>query len=267
MNKIHYITFATGINRINSLPYEDTQKLLVNSIQDHTKREVIFHTHNLETIKNFYWWDIIKEYPEKFPSRFNRDGYYNAAKVFLASDLIDKIDDEDFIYYTDSSTYFVEPFSQNIDRLFDFAEHHGHVCGSVGNDFKHNSFACCNNPKVWKVIWPQIIPTFSDMVLRPHILTSWYVFQKNDMSIKFVKEWAHYFSYELDGAPLCSYHHTVDQSIFNILAYKYGMKVFFNDKEHDHNKNHNNVHRQLNEDLDGGIDSISKWFLDTNNLL
>ena len=50
---------------------------------------------------------------------------------------------------------------------------------------------------------------------------------------------------ELNNLPLIAYHHTVDQSLFNILVYKYGFKCFFNNKTHDENKNHNLVHIEL----------------------
>lgn len=266
MNNIHHITFATGNSRVTGLPYSDTQKLLVDSIQLHTSRKVIHHTFGLDELKEQKWWNIIKDYPTKYPDHWGRDGLYCVYKVFPALELIEKIPDGDFIYYTDSSAYFREPFMQNIDRLFDYVEYNGHACGSAGNDFKHNSFGCCDNSNVWKTIWPESMDNFSSIVSKPHILASWYCFQKNELSIKFIKEWAHYFAYELDGKPLCTYHHTVDQSIFNILVYKYGMNVFFNNTHHDHNKNHNNVHIQLNLEPNNDIENLKKWFYNPNEL-
>lgn len=266
MGKIHHITYASGLSRANNTPYSITQKLLVDSIKQNTKREVVQYTYDLESFKQGSWWEKIKHFPEKFGEPYGRDGLYCAYKVFPALELMETIPDGDFVYYTDSSAYYREPFMQNIDRLFDYVEYNGHVCGSAGNDFKHGSFGCCDNPKVWECIWPEIIPEFRWMIERPHILASWYVFQKNDFNLKFMREWAHFFTYELDEKALSTYHHTVDQSIFNILVYKYGMKVFFNNTHHDHNKNHNNVHRQLNNEPDGSIESLSKWFVNPNNL-
>lgn len=264
MSDIHYITYAEGNSRVTGLPYSDTQKLLVNSIKSQTKRNVKLYTYNLEEIKKKNWWNEIKDYTLNYPEPYiNRDGLYCAYKVFPALDLIEEINDGDFIYYTDSSAYFREPFTENIDRLFDYAESSGHVCGSAGNDFKHNSFECCDKVDVWATIWPDF--PFS-IINKPHILASWYVFQKNKQSIQFIKDWAKFFTFKLNNMPLCTYHHTVDQSIFNILAYKNNMKVFFNNTHHDHNKNANNVHRQLNLEKDNSIDSLSKWFFNCNDL-
>jgi hypothetical protein len=49
----------------------------------------------------------------------------------------------------------------------------------------------------------------------------------------------------LNKIPLIVYHHTVDQSLFNILVYKYGFKCFNGNTTHDANKNHNLVHSYL----------------------
>jgi hypothetical protein len=266
MSKIHHITFATGVSRVTGLPYSDTQSMLVDSIQLHTNREVVHHTFDLEKLKQQNWYHKVADYPTKFPDPWGRDGLYCAYKVFPALELMETIDDGDFIYYTDSSAYYREPFEQNIDRLFDYVEYNGHACGSAGNDFKHSSFGCCDNKIVWDRMWPELQDGYRQMMFRPHILASWYCFQKNPQSVNFIKEWAHYFIDEIGGKPLCTYHHTVDQSIFNILVYKYGMKVFFNNTNHDHNKNHNNVHRQLNQEPTSDIVNLKKWFYNPNEL-
>ena len=47
--------------------------------------------------------------------------------------------------------------------------------------------------------------------------------------------------------PLVTYHHTVDQSIFNILVYKYNFKVFYNELiGHNENKDRNIVLKTIN---------------------
>jgi hypothetical protein len=263
MGTIHHITFATGNSRVTGLPYSDTQKLLVESIESQTNRKVVHHTYDLESLKAQTWFYKVEDYPTKYPDPWGRDGLYCAYKLFIANDLMHNIEEGDYIYYTDSSAYFVEPFTENIDRLFDYIDYSGYVCGSAGNDVKHNSFGCCDNLKVWKEIYPEVS---DDILNKPHILASWYALKKNSKTAKFLKEWAKYFTHIMDDKPLCTYHHTVDQSIFNILAYKYNMKVFYNDKGHDHNKNHNNVHRQLNMEPDNTIKNLDKWFKNTNEL-
>lgn len=240
--------------------------MLVETIQSQTKRDVVIHQHSLETIQKEKWWNIIKDYPTKYPDEYGRDGFYCLYKVFLANELIDKIDEDDYIYYTDSSAYHREPFEQNIDRLFDYVDYNGHVCGSAGNDFKHSSHGCCDNINIWKTIWPECESELSVLLRKPHVLASWYVFKKNKINKQFLKDWVYYSTYILNGKPLCTYHHTVDQSIFNILLYKYDFKVFYNDTHHDHNKNHNNVHRQLNLEEIGDIESLKKWFVNPKYL-
>jgi hypothetical protein len=44
MGKIHHITYASGNSRANGIPYETTQKMLIESIQENTKREVVPYT-------------------------------------------------------------------------------------------------------------------------------------------------------------------------------------------------------------------------------
>lgn len=263
MSNIHYITFSNGNSRVTGLPYSDTQKLLVDSIQSQTHRKVILHTHNLDSLKKQPWFFKIENYPTQYPDPWGRDGYYNVWKAFLAFNLMNNIADEDYIYYTDCSAYHREPFQQNIDRLFDYVEYAGNVCGSVGNDVMHNSFGCCDNHNVWKHIYPHSTPS---IINKKHILASWFVFKKNEHNLNFLKEWCKYLIDLLDGKPLCTYHHTIEQSILNILAYKYDMKVFYNNTHHDYNKNHNNVHKQLNLEPNKDIENLKKWFYNPNHI-
>jgi hypothetical protein len=82
----------------------------------------IMHKSNLETMKNQSWFHKIEHLPQIEMGESNwwsRDGYFCAYKALFANDLLDKIDEDDYIYYTDSSAYFREPFLQNLDRFFD----------------------------------------------------------------------------------------------------------------------------------------------------
>ena len=61
-----------------------------------------------------------------------------------------------------------------------------------------------------------------------HVLNSWFILIKNNINTNFLNEW-NYWSVYKDNEfiyPLVTYHHTVDQYIFNILVYKYNFKVF-----------------------------------------
>jgi len=250
MSKIHYITFSTGVSRVTGLPYSDTQKMLVKSIKYKTNRKVIIHSHNLESMKKQSWFYKIKNFP-KIDMRgddWARDGYFCAYKALFANDLLDKIDEGDYIYYTDSSAYFREPFTENLDRFFDYVDYNGHICGSHGNDFSHNSFECLDKFDVWKIVWPDSEKYFPDILFHKHMLASWYCFKNTEINRKFIREWSYLITdVNINGRPIVSLHHTVDQSIFNILVYKYGFRTFFNDTEHEFNKNHNNVHKFINK--------------------
>jgi len=263
MSKIHYITFATGTSRVTGLPYSDTQKMLVNSIQSKTKRDVIIHTHSLESMKEQSWFYKIEHFPkiDIGGDDWARDGYFCAYKVLFANDLLDKIDENDLIYYTDSSAYYREPFTENLDRFFDYVDYNGHVCGSHGNDFSHNSFECLDKFDVWKIVWTDSEKYFPDILLHKHMLASWYCFKNTEINRKFIREWSYLITdVNINGRPIVSLHHTVDQSIFNILVYKYGFRTFFNNTIHDHNKNHNNVHKFVNELDINNISDLDVYF-------
>jgi hypothetical protein len=246
VKRIHHITFATGISRTTGLPYADTQKILVDSIQSKTSREVIIHSHSLESMKEQHWFDKIEYFPT-IKTNWSRDGYFCAYKALFVNDLLDKIDEGDLIYYTDSSAYFREPFTENLDRFFDYVDYNGHVCGSHGNDFSHNSFGCLTNQNVWKLVWSDSEYYLPNLLNHKHMLASWYCFKNTEINRQFIKEWSYLITdVTIDNKPIVTMHHTVDQSLFNILVYKYGFKTFYNNTHHDHNKNHNNIHRFLN---------------------
>lgn len=250
MQKVHYITFATGRNRVTKLPYSDTQKMLVDSIQSQTKRKVVFHTHTLESLKQQSWFHKIEHFPniDIGGKDWAREGYFCAYKALFANDLLDKIDEGDYIYYTDSSAYFREPFTENLDRFFDYVDYNGHICGSHGNDFSHNSFGCLKNQDVWQKVWYDSAKYLPQLLNHKHMLASWYCFKNTEINRKFIREWSHLITdVDIDGRPIVTMHHTVDQSLFNILVYKYGFRTFFNNTHHDHNKNHNNIHRFINK--------------------
>lgn len=272
MSKIHFITFATGNNRVTGLPYSDTQKMLIDSIQSQTKREVVFYTHDLESLKNQHWFHKIEDFPKYndgiYPCPlggnnrwWGREGYFCAYKALFANDLLDKIDEGDLIYYADSSAYHREPFTQNLDKFFDYVDYNGHICGSHGNDYQHTGFGCCNRLDVWKVVWPEVEKYWPNILYHRHLLASWYCFKNNEENRNFIREWSYLITdVKIEGRPIVTMHHTVDQSLFNILVYKYGFRTFYNNKSHEHNKNHNNVHRFLNSLNVENISDLDVYF-------
>lgn len=123
----------------------------------------------------------------------------------------------------------------------------GIIAGSVGYDIKNNSFGCCDNLDVWNKILQNNDNT--KLLNNMHVLNSWFILVKNNINSKFIDDWEYWSVYQ-DGKferPLVTYHHTADQSIFNILVYKYNFKVFYNKNiGHNTNKDRNIVLNIIN---------------------
>ena len=85
------------------------------------------------------------------------------------------------------------------------------------------------------------------------IVDEWFLFKKCDLNNSFINDWV-YFSCYTDNEinyPLLTYHHTGDQSIFNILVVKYKKPVFYHKNiKHDENKNKNVVLNIINNATD-----------------
>ena len=87
MGKLHFITYANGKGK-DGYEFSNTQRLMIESIQSKTSKEVVFHTHNLETISKKEWFKYIKDLPLiNRPSYIRRDGYYCAYKIFLTKEV------------------------------------------------------------------------------------------------------------------------------------------------------------------------------------
>jgi hypothetical protein len=261
MGVVHYITFSNGNNRFTGIPYSKGQDVLVNSIQNNTNRKIVYHTHTLNTIRSRKWFNRLEKLKQYVD--VDRDGYFNAWKPMIVKEIYDIMDDTDIIYYTDSSTYYMQPFEYSLDNFFDYTEKVGNICGSMGIDFKNGEGGYCDEKKVWKYMWSGA--DYDNLMLKPHILNSWFAFAKNDINSIFINEWDNYIDSILDDMPLCTYHHTVDQSIFNILVYKHNMNVFFNHKKHNDNKDHNVIHKTLASEQLINIEDLKKWFYNPNN--
>ena len=81
------------------------------------------------------------------------------------------------------------------------------------------------------------------------ILNSWFIFRKDELNTKFINDWMYYsmFKNESFKYPLGTYHHTIDQSIFNILVHKYNLPFFYCDTiKHNDNKDRNLVLKIIN---------------------
>lgn len=247
---IHLVLYS------NNEPFDTTKRLTIESINKYTQKQVIIHDYNLEKIKEKEWFKYINNLPSIHRDG-RRDGYYNSWKAFITKDVYDIMTDNDILYYVDSSQYFIDGFTENIDKLCDIVNERLCIAGSVGDDVKNNSYKCCDNIMVWNKIIPDKDNT--EYLSKLHVLNSWFLFKKCEISNTFINDWV-YFSCYMDKDiinPLLTYHHTADQSIFNILVIKHKLPVFYHKKIYHHdNKNKNCVLNIINNTT-----NIDKYFI------
>jgi hypothetical protein len=237
---IHLVLYS------NNEPFDTTKKLNIESIHKYTKKHVIIHDYNLEKIKQKEWFQHIKELPSMYRDG-RRDGYYNIWKAFITKDVYDEMKENDILYYVDSSKYFISGFTENIDKLCDIVHDTMCIAGSIGDNVKNNSYRCCDNIMIWNKIITDKDNT--EYLSKPHVLNSWFLFKKCEINNKFINDWVYFSSYTDEETiyPLVTYHHTADQSIFNILVIKYNLPVFYHNQiKHDDNKNKNIVLNIIN---------------------
>jgi hypothetical protein len=242
---IHLVLYS------NNEPFNTTKKLTIESVNKSPsislKRNIIIHDFNLEKLKQHKLYHLIENLPN-IHRLGRRDGYYNACKTICVYDIYHSINNDDILYYVDSSQHYRTGFNNNIDKLCDIVTKLEFIAGSVGDNVKNNSYQCCDNIDVWN----KIIPNNDNLkyLSDRHVLNSWFILKKTLKNTLFIDEWLKWSFYKdeyfLD--PLITYHHTVDQSIFNILVRKYNMYVFYNKKiNHDQNKNKNTVLKVINK--------------------
>jgi hypothetical protein len=247
---VHLILYS------NNEPFDTTKRLTIESIYKYTQQNVIIHDYNLEKIKQKEWFHHIKDLPS-IQRNGRRDGYYNSWKAFIIKDVYDKMKDGDILYYVDSSQYFPVGFNENIDKFCDIVNTKLCIAGSIGDDVKNNSYNCCDNIMVWNKIIPDKDNT--EYLNKPHVLNAWFSFKKCDSNNNFINDWVYFSCYKDNEAiyPLLTYHHTADQSIFNILVVKYKLPIFYHkDIGHDLNKNKNLVLNIINNSTD-----TTKYFI------
>lgn len=232
---IHLVVYS------NNEPYETTKRLTIESVHKYTRKQVIIHDYTLEKIKKTAWFQHIKDLPSIY-KKGRRDGYYNSWKAFITKEVYDNMPDGDILYYVDSSQYFRTGFIENIDKLCDIVNEKSCVAGSISDNVRNNTFGACDDVMVWNKIISDKDNT--DHLTKPHVLNSWFLFKKCDSNRAFINDWVYYSGYTDKDAtyPLVTYHHTGDQSIFNILVVKYKLPVFYHKETvHDLNKNKNLV--------------------------
>jgi len=237
---VHLILYS------NNDPFDITKKLIIDSINEYSKNNIIIHDYNLEKIMNLEWFYLIKDLPS-IDKLGRRDGYYNSWKPLIVRDVFNKMFKGDILYYVDCSQYFIEGFNNNIDKLCEISLKKGIIAGSIGRDCMNSTWNVCNNLSIWN----KIIHNNDNRqnVNKPHVLNSWFLLSKNNLNSLFINEWIYYCFYTDNEFKdyLITYNHTVDQSIFNILVVKYKLPVFYSKNiGHNQNKNKNLVLNVIN---------------------
>lgn len=246
---IYKVTLGMNIHIVlysNNEPFDTTKRLTIDSVKYHTSHNVIIHDYNLEKISKLEWFSQIEHLPTIY-NEGRRDGYYNCWKSFITRDVYNLMNEGDILYYVDSSQYYKVGFTENIDKLCEFVNERGILAGSVGRDVRNISFGCCNKLSIWDKIIPDV--DNSVHLSKMHVLNSWFALKKCAAIKSFVDEWIFYSCYKdsILHNPLVTYHHTADQSIFNILVIKYKLPVFYASHiGHNENKNKNTVLQILN---------------------
>lgn len=236
---VHLILYANGE------PFTSTKQKTIESLRGgiiENRHKIVIHDYDLDRIQRCAWFKKIEHFPQyNKPGR--RDGYFNSWKAFIVQEVYDRMAETDILYYVDSSQYFCEGFTESIEKLCEIATQLGHVAGSVGDEVCNNSFECCDKLSVWDGIFRNGTDCAPFLPMM-HVLNSWFLFTKNDTNKHFIDEWAYYTTYSDDSypEPFATSHHTGDQCVFNILVYKYGMRVFYEPCIlHNANKNKNLV--------------------------
>ena len=236
----------------NNEPFNTTKRITIESVKNFSDNNIVIHDYNFEKIKAMDWFKEIASLPEihtDSPTFYSgrRDGYYNSWKAFIIKDVYDTMQDDDILYYVDSSQHFRTGFTENIDRLCEIAYDKHFIAGSIGSDSRNNEYRVCDNLSVWDKIYPN--NDNRKYLTKMHVLNAWFILRKNKTNTSFINEWAYFTSYKDNELihPLVTYHHTGDQSIFNILVLKYKYLVFHRkDIIHCDNKNKNLVLEVVN---------------------
>lgn len=243
---VHLVLYSNGE------PFDTTKNKTIESVHKYTNKNIVIHDYTLKKIEQTPWFEHLKYLPlirTPVNASGRRDGYYNSWKAFIVKDVYDAMKDGDVLYYVDSSRYFLTGFTENIDKLCDIVSEKLCIAGSIADDVKNNNYNCCDDINVWNIIIPDRDNTV--YLNKPHVLNSWFLFKKCDSNNAFINDWVHFTRYtDGDMYPLVTYHHTADQSIFNILVIKHNLPVFYHkDITHNTNKNKNLVLNIINNSI------------------
>ena len=248
---LHLVLYAEGE------PYNSTKKKLIESINNFTTKNVIIHDYNLEKVKQCKWFYKIKELPDisNNSNCSGEDKYFFAWKPFITLEVYNIMNNDDVLYFVDSSRHYKTGFTEKIDKLYDIVMNEGIIAGSIGDNLRNCDRKCCDNLDIWSKIYPNYN---KDVLYKKHVNISWYIMIKNDINTKLLNDWVYWCMYKDNELinPLCTYNNN-DQTILNILINKYNLKVFYCPGiTHGQTKNRNLVLSIINKS-----DNIDHYFI------
>ena len=163
-----------------------------------------------------------------------RGGGYWLWKPYIINDTINKINNDDILFYIDSQYYFIEEFT---NLFFDYMKTHD--CLIFKNKPNDNIFYMKNWCKM-DVICKY---NMNDKIFNNNVEDCWagcIILKKNDNTIKYVGEWLNMCcDYEnITDSPSKlknnSYYmeHRHDQSLLSIIVHKYNIPLQFFEKKY-----------------------------------
>jgi hypothetical protein len=214
--KIHLVSFATTYKDIGYPDTELRQNRLINSAKKYGIHS--FHTWNRQKLfkTNFY-----KQHKNILDHKIGA-GYW-LWKPYIILDALEKINDSDFLIYADNSMYFVKDLSPLL-RIC--KENNGILLFKHGDNNTTMSFTQRSTYDAMKLDFN----TYKDKIMFGGGIQ---IYQKNESSITFLKEYLHYCSMpeclidsNNNNGNLTFITHKHDMSILSLLAAKYNIKGY-----------------------------------------
>ena len=206
-HNIHLVTFA------NKEPFIKSQKIL-----DLTCKKCGISTHTMWNQEQIYLTEFYKKNKNLF-DRYKTIGFgLFIWKPYIIYQRLISIENNEFIYYQDSSQYDFNGLEYNINQVCEFMNKNnielipGFTIDKINrNLIKEECLQYLN------------YHTNEDFLNKNHIHTSPMLLKKTPYTVNFIKEWM-----DLCQIPQCiiknTRSHQCDQAILNILLDKYGYK-------------------------------------------
>lgn len=264
--KVHFILFQDGRNVNlkdkkykkckNNLPiinYVELKNIIVKTIHK-LNYNLNYDIHSFDTSN----LAVVDEY-EYIMNTLNYIGYthrysqcfFQTWKPCICKYVLNKIDDNDIIYYVDCSRYHPKGFEYNVSKLIEFLSIHKIYNGIIAGSITKQT----NDELIDHSVLDILINNIGiDFRKRYHVIASWFIFTKNDISIRFFNEWVdltfkranNYIDIHGNKEPILGVISGLpEQAILSALVFKYKLYCFPGFK------NYNDILKNLenNEDL------------------